>query len=111
MCWLRVHDKVTILLSRSASSADRLHAARRDRFSRTMGTRVRYVQKGEESREREQDASGPMAIITGPLDGEIQMQVIGALYCIAMAPGSRSAFPFRRSPMCSSIVPCARWRT
>lgn len=59
-------------------------------------------------REREQDASGPMAIITGPLDGEIQMQVIGARYCIAMAPGSRSAFPFRRSPMRSSIVPCAR---
>lgn len=56
----------------------------------------------------EQDASGPMAIITGPLDGEIQMQVIGARYCIAMAPGSRSAFPFRRSSMRSSIMPCAR---
>lgn len=69
---------------------------------------TRYVQKGEKSREREQDTSGPMAIITGPLDGEIQMQVIGAPYCIAMAPGSRSAFPFRRSPMRSSIVPCAR---
>lgn len=47
------NDKVTILLSRSVSSAGRLHTVRRDPFSRTMGTRVRYAQKEEESRERE----------------------------------------------------------
>jgi len=100
------NDKVTILLSRSTSSAGRL---RQDEIVSWGRWEPVYDTFRKERRVgREQDASGPMAIITEPLDGEIQMQVIGASYCIAMAPGSRSAFPFRRSPMRSSIVPCAR---
>lgn len=83
----------------------------------TRGSMVRPERKGEEILERETEreserrmrAGGPMAIITRPLDGEIQMQVIGPRIVSQWRQAPVPCFPFGVSSLRSYIAPFDRY--